>query len=121
LMRGEAMTSIHIDWLCWDWLHDNYGEEVASEYTSHSLLIPAFNSTDLNSASEELRQTLYLIFGPKQSFGSTDYYEAKAAVEAGEVTQWPRCEICGLEIKGKSFAGSSSGKYVCFECWNETV
>lgn len=77
MMRGEAMTSIHIDWLCWDWLHDNYGEEVASEYTSHSLLIPAFNSTDLNSASEELRQTLYLIFGPKQSFGSTDYYEAR--------------------------------------------
>jgi hypothetical protein len=76
-MRGEAMTSGQIDRLCWDWLHENYGEEVALEYISYSLLIPAFNSTDLNSALEELRQTLYLIFGPEQSFGSTDYYEAR--------------------------------------------
>ena len=66
------MTSGQIDRLCWDWLHDNYGEEVASEYTPQSLLIPTFNSTGLNSALEELRQILCLIFGSEQSFGGTD-------------------------------------------------
>jgi hypothetical protein len=70
------MISSQIDRLCRDWLRQNYGERVASEYTSHSFLIPAFNSNDLNGALEELRQTLYLSFGPEQSFGSTDYYEA---------------------------------------------
>ncbi len=77
MMRGKAMTSGQVDRLCWDWLHDNYGEELASEYTPYSLLIPAFNSTDLNSVLEELRQILYLNFGPEQSFGNTDYYEAR--------------------------------------------
>jgi hypothetical protein len=71
------MTDGSIDRLCRDWLRQNYGEEVASEYTSYSLLIPAFNSADLNCALEELRQNLYLIYGPEQSFGSTDYYEAR--------------------------------------------
>ncbi len=75
--EGGAMTSSQIDRLCRGWLHENYGEEVASEYASHSLLLPVFNSTDLNCALEELRQALYLIFGPEQSFGSTDYYEAR--------------------------------------------
>jgi hypothetical protein len=41
------------------------------------MLIPAFNSADLNCALEELRQSLYFIFGPEQSFGSADYYEAR--------------------------------------------
>jgi hypothetical protein len=71
------MTDGSIDRLCRDWLRQNYGEEVASEYTSYSLLIPAFNSADLNDALDELIQTLYLIYGPEQSFGSTDYYEAR--------------------------------------------
>lgn len=71
------MTSGQINRLCWDWLHENYNEAIASEYEPFSLLIPAFNSTDLNSALEELRQTLYFIFGPGQSFGNTDYYEAR--------------------------------------------
>jgi hypothetical protein len=71
------MTSGHIDRLCQDWLRQSYGEEIASEYASHSLVIPAFNSADLNSALNELRQVLCLIFGPEQSFGSTDYYEAR--------------------------------------------
>jgi hypothetical protein len=52
---------------------------------------------------------------------STDYYVAKAAVEAGEITEWPRCEICGLECKGKTFSGSKDGQFLCVECWNETV
>lgn len=71
------MTSSQIDHLCLDWLQENYGEVIASEYSPYSLLIPAFNSIDLNGALEELRQTLYLIFGSEQSFGSTDYYEAR--------------------------------------------
>jgi hypothetical protein len=71
------MTDDKIDRLCRDWLYENYGKAVASEYVSHSLLIPAFNSADLNYALEELRQNLYLIFGPEQSFGSTDYREAR--------------------------------------------
>ena len=71
------MASDQIDRLCWDWLHYSYGEEIASEYERHSMVIHAFNSTELNNALEELRQTLCLIFGPEQSFGNTDYYEAK--------------------------------------------
>ena len=71
------MTSGQIDQLCRDWLYQNYGETIASEYTSHSLLIPDFNSTDLNSALEELRQTLSLIFGAEQWFARTDYYDAR--------------------------------------------
>lgn len=35
------------------------------------------------------------------------------------ITKWPRCEICGLEIKGKAFRGSVQGKFVDFRCWNE--
>jgi hypothetical protein len=71
------MTDDKIDRLCLDWLRQNHGEEVASEYKSYSLLIPAFNSADLNGALEELIQTLYLLCGTGQSFGSTDYYEAR--------------------------------------------
>jgi len=71
------MTSVQIDRLCQDWLYENYGKAMASEYESHSLLIPDFNSTDLDCALEELRQRLYFIFGPEQSFGRTDYYEAR--------------------------------------------
>jgi hypothetical protein len=71
------MTSGQIDRLCRDWLHQNYGEEIASEYAPHSLLVSDFNSADLNNALEELRQALCLAFCPEQSFGSTDYYEAK--------------------------------------------
>jgi len=75
------MTSGQIDRLCWDWLHDNYGEEIASEYTPQSLFIPAFNSNDPNSTLEELRQALSLIFGTEQSFGNTDRYEARERLE----------------------------------------
>jgi hypothetical protein len=71
-MRGDQ-----IDQLCWDWLHHNYGKEFAMEYVSYSLVIPGLNSAHLNEALDELRQTLCLIFGPEQSFGSTDYYEAR--------------------------------------------
>jgi len=71
------MTSSQIDRLCRDWLHENYGEEIALEYAPHSLLLPVFNSIDLNNALEELRQYLCFAFGPRQSLGNTDYYEAR--------------------------------------------
>jgi hypothetical protein len=70
------MTSGQIDRLCWGWLRQNYGEEIASEYAPYSLLISNFNSADLNNALKELRQSLCFAFGPEQSFGSVDYYEA---------------------------------------------
>jgi hypothetical protein len=63
-----------IDRLCRDWLRENYGEAIASEYTMYSLVIPMWNSAELNDALEDLRLELRLAFSPEQSFGSTDYY-----------------------------------------------
>jgi len=71
------MDSGQIDRLCRDWLQEKYGEAVASEYTTYSLVIPMGNPADLNDAFEDLRLELCLSFGPEQSFGSTDYYEAR--------------------------------------------
>jgi hypothetical protein len=71
------MSGAQIDRLCRDWLHENHGEEVASEYTPYSLVIPVWNPADLNSALEDLRLMLCLAFGPEQSFGITDYYKAR--------------------------------------------
>jgi len=71
------MSGGQIDRLCQDWLRENYGEANASEYTTYSLVIPMWNPADLNEALEDLRLTLCLTFGPEQSFGSTDYYEAR--------------------------------------------
>jgi len=71
------MSGGQIDKLCRQWLHENYGEEIAYEYTTYSLVIPMWNPADLNDALEDLRLELCLTFGPEQSFGSTDYYEAR--------------------------------------------
>ena len=71
------MTGGHIDRLCQDWLRENYGEAIASEYTTYSLVIPMWNSADLNNALEDLKLILCLAFGPEQFFGTTDYYEAR--------------------------------------------
>ena len=71
------MDGGQIDRLCRDWLRENYGEEIASEYTTYSLVIPMWNPAELNDALEDLRLELCLAFGPKQSFGNTDYYEAR--------------------------------------------
>lgn len=71
------MSGAQIDRLCRDWLHESYGEEVASEYTPYSLVIPVWNAVDLNNALEDLRLMLCLAFGPEQSFGTIDYYEAR--------------------------------------------
>ena len=71
------VSGSQIDRLCHDWLREIYGEEIASEYTTYSLVIPMWNTADLNDALEDLRLELCLTFGPEQPFGSTDYYEAR--------------------------------------------
>jgi hypothetical protein len=75
--RRGIMSGGQIDRLCREWLRENYGESIASEYTTYSLVIPMWNPADLNDALEDLRMELCLSFGPEQSFGSTDYYEAR--------------------------------------------
>ena len=71
------MSSGQIDKLCQEWLGENYDEAIALEYTIYSLVIPISNSPDLNNALEDLMLELCFSFGPEQSFGATDYYEAK--------------------------------------------
>jgi hypothetical protein len=71
------MNGSQIDRLCQDWLRQKYGEAVVSEYTTYSLVIPMWNSSDLNDALENIKLELCLSFGPEQSFGATDYYEAR--------------------------------------------
>ena len=84
------MKSKQIDQLCRDWLVGNYGDEIASEYMVYSLVIPSFNSKQLNDALEELRLTLCDIYGQEQSFGSTDYQDARDRLElAGKRTPVP--------------------------------
>jgi len=75
--RRGIMSSGQIDRLCQDWLRENYEEAIASEYTTYSLVIPMWNSPDLNNALEDIKLELCLSFGPEQSFGATDYYEAR--------------------------------------------
>ena len=71
-MRGGE-----VDKLCRDWLSQNYREELASEYKSYSPVIPMWNTLELNDALETLRQVLCLAFGSEESFGTTDYHEAR--------------------------------------------
>jgi hypothetical protein len=75
------VSGSQIDRFCHYWLRENYGEEIASEYTTYSLVIPMWNSADLNDALEDLKFELYLSFGPEQSFGATNYYEAREKLE----------------------------------------
>jgi len=71
------MSDAQIDKLCGDWLKENYGDEIASEYTTYSLLIPMWNTPDLNDGLDTLRQVLCVAFGPDESFGTTDYHQAR--------------------------------------------
>ena len=75
--RRGIVSGSQIDKLCRDWLRETYCDEIMSEYTIFSLVIPMWNSADLNDALEELKVELCLSFGPKQSLGTTDYYEAR--------------------------------------------
>ena len=74
------MKSSQIDKVCIDWLEENYGEELASEYNNYSLVIPTFNSYKLNDALDILRQVLCISFGQEGSFGTTDYHEARRKI-----------------------------------------
>ena len=71
------MSGDQIDRLCRNWLAENCGEEIASKYSSQSLVIPMWNPHDLGEALETLRQVLCIAFGPDESFGTTDYHEAR--------------------------------------------
>jgi len=71
-MKGEQ-----IDKVCVDWLKENYGEELASRYRVPSLVIPLWNTPELNGALETLLQILRIAFNPDESFGTVDYYEAR--------------------------------------------
>jgi len=71
------MSGSQINSLCQDWLWKNRGELIASEYTTLSLLIPLWNSPELNDALSGLKFELSLWFGPDKSFGEVDYYEAR--------------------------------------------
>ena len=75
--EGAVMKSGQIDQLCTDWLRENYGRELASEYKFHSLVIPTFHSYELNEALDTLGQVLCIAFGPEESFGTTGYHEAR--------------------------------------------
>lgn len=71
------MKSGQIDRLCMDWLRENCGEEIASKYRPYSLVITIWNTPDINDGLETLRQVLCIAFGPAESFGNTDYHEAR--------------------------------------------
>lgn len=71
------MTGEQIDKVCIDWLKENYGDELASEYRPYSLVITEWNTSELNEALETLMQVLYMAFGPHQSFGTVEYYEVR--------------------------------------------
>jgi len=73
--RKGIVSGGQIDKLCRDSLCENYGEEIASEYTTYSLMIPAW--TGFNNALGDLRLRLCLAFGPQQSAGISDYYEVR--------------------------------------------
>jgi hypothetical protein len=89
-LKGGVMSSGQIDMLCWDWLRMNYGEGLASQYTPYSLLIPRWNTDEMNDALDKLIAALGSAFGPDQSFGGTDYYEARTKLQlAGHPTRVP--------------------------------
>ncbi len=50
--RRSITSGGQIDTLYRDWLNENYVEEITSEYTTYSLMIPA--GTDLYDAREEI-------------------------------------------------------------------
>jgi hypothetical protein len=78
-MNGEQ-----IDKVCRDWLRENYGEDLASEYRAHSLVILMWNTSELNEALETLMQVLHIAFGPDRSFGTTDYYEVRRKLKLSD-------------------------------------
>lgn len=74
------MTSDEIDRLFKDWLAKNNPREIADQYETQSLLIPAINPPELNDAIDDMLQRLSRHFGAEETFISTDYYEARSAL-----------------------------------------
>jgi hypothetical protein len=74
------MTSIEIDQLFKDWLAENRPPEIADQYETNSLLTPATNPPELNDAIDDMLGRLSRHFGAGESFMSTDYHEARAAL-----------------------------------------
>lgn len=95
------MSGGQIDKLCVDWLRANYGEEIASEYRSDSLVIPMWNTPELNGASATFREVLCIAFGPDESFGATGYNEARRKLGL------PNDEIPIPVVFIEAFAGTS--------------
>ncbi len=78
------MTADQIDKLCVDGLQENYGEEFATQYGPYSLLIPMWNTLEFNEALGTLIQVLRIAFGQDESFGTTDYYEARRKLKLSD-------------------------------------
>ena len=78
------MKAEQIDKVCVDWLKANYGEELAMKYGHYSLLIPMWNTSELNEALETLMQVLHIAFGPDESFGAVDYYDVRKKLKLSD-------------------------------------
>ena len=82
--KGGGMKAEQVDKVCIDWLKENYGEELAMEYGYYSLVIPTWNTSELNEALETLMQVLRIAFGPDESFGTVDYYEVRRKLKLSD-------------------------------------
>jgi hypothetical protein len=82
--KGKGMKGEQIDDVCIDWLKENYGEELATKYRHYSLVIPMWNTSELNEALETLMQVLCIAFGPDESFGTVDYYEVRRKLKLSD-------------------------------------
>ena len=82
--RGKGMKAEQIDKVCIDWLEENYGEELVANYGPYSLVIPMWNTSELNEALETLMQVLRIAFGPDESFGTVDYYEVRRKLKLSD-------------------------------------
>lgn len=54
---------------------------------------------------------------PYRRLRRSDYYEAKSAVEAEKREEWPRCSVCGQEIRGANFG--TEEEPIDLRCWSE--
>lgn len=66
--------------------------------------MPMWNAPDLNDGFETLRQVLCIAFGPDESFGSTDYHEARRKL--GLLDD----RVTVPEVFIKAFAGRTGGQ-----------
>ncbi|MDD5038148.1 MAG: hypothetical protein PHN78_02380 [Dehalococcoidales bacterium] len=71
------MTGSQIDRLYRSWLRENYGEAVALGYTAYPLVIPMWNSPELNDVIKDLQLEPDLSPLSRATLLSCDYYEAR--------------------------------------------